>query len=138
MRNATRQWNPAASKILLGMALDPEEIGDRIKAAREAIYLTQLQFAAKANVSPSTVARWEAGKLPPVRELIRVAPLLEIDPEQLVEPTRAEGPVSERTLLELLQSGFRELRAGQDEIARRLDRLEAVRAPRVDRKVDGA
>lgn len=123
------------------MALEPEEIGRRIKAAREAIYLTQLQFAALANVSPSTVARWEAGKLPRVRELIRVAPLLQIDAVELVEPSRPEGPVSAAEMLAIFQTGFRELQEGQAalsdgqaEIARRLARLEESQAQRAGRK----
>jgi transcriptional regulator with XRE-family HTH domain len=47
---------------------------------------TQLAFALEADVSPSTVTRWESGKLPPVRELMRIAELLGVSPEELVEP----------------------------------------------------
>jgi transcriptional regulator with XRE-family HTH domain len=36
-----------------------------------------LEFALKAHVSPSAVTRWESGKLPPVRELMRIADLLD-------------------------------------------------------------
>lgn len=42
-------------------------------------------FAREANVSLSSVQRWERGDLPPVRELIRLAGVLGIDTEQLVE-----------------------------------------------------
>lgn len=80
------QTPPSYGTILLVLALAPEEIGHRIKDARERRGWTQLQFALEANVSPSTIQRWEAGKLPRVRELIRVADLLEVPAEHLVEP----------------------------------------------------
>jgi transcriptional regulator with XRE-family HTH domain len=66
--------------------MEPREIGQRIQAARKRQHWTQIQFATKANVSPSSVARWERGALPPVRELIRIAGILEVDAEELVEP----------------------------------------------------
>lgn len=84
--NAPTQWTTANSTLLLGVALAPRDIGLRIKAARERKHWTQHQFATEANVSMSTISRWETGNLPPVRELIRVAGVLEIEPEQLVEP----------------------------------------------------
>ena len=63
----------------------PTEIGQRIKAARKRKRWTQLEFALEANVSPATVQRWEAGKLPRVRELIRVAELLDVSTDELVQ-----------------------------------------------------
>ena len=99
--------------LLLGTVIEPGEIGERIKQAREKNGWTQLKFAMEANVSPSSVARWEAGKLPPVRELVRISEVLGIEPDQLVEqePTDEEGitalrlEVSEvrRMLEELMQ-----------------------------------
>ena len=104
-----------SGSLLLGAVMEPKEIGKRIKAARERKNLTQLAFALEANVSPSSVARWESGKLPAVRELIRVAGVLGIDPERLVEeaPTAAgemealRGEVAElhAMLAELLGRG---------------------------------
>lgn len=84
-RIADRQWTPTHGTLLLAVALEPREIGKRIATAREKKGWTQLTFALEADVSPSTVQRWESGKLPPVRELIRIAELLEVEPEQLVE-----------------------------------------------------
>jgi transcriptional regulator with XRE-family HTH domain len=66
--------------------LEPKEIGRRISAAREKRGWTQMRFANEANVSMSSVQRWEAGKLPPVRELMRLAEVLGIPTEDLVEP----------------------------------------------------
>lgn len=74
--------------------MDPRVIGQRIAEARNKRGWTQLQFALEANVSPSTVARWEGGKLPPVRELIRIAEVLGIAADRLVEPFAEEPAAS--------------------------------------------
>jgi transcriptional regulator with XRE-family HTH domain len=91
-RNLATQVSPAFRKLLLGVSIDPKEIGRRIAAARERLGWTQAVFAREASVSISSVQRWERGDLPPVRELIRLAGVLRIDPEQLVEvePTEAD------------------------------------------------
>jgi transcriptional regulator with XRE-family HTH domain len=83
--SATTTWTPTRGNLLLAVTIEPREVGARLKAARERRGLTQLEFALEANVSPSSVARWEAGKLPPIRELMRLADLLEIDAGELVE-----------------------------------------------------
>ena len=82
--NSESQWTSAHGNLLLAVALEPKEIGQRIKAARVGRW-TQLSLALEANVSPSTIARWERGELPPVRELMRLAAILEIPVERLVE-----------------------------------------------------
>jgi transcriptional regulator with XRE-family HTH domain len=91
--NATTQLHPAYGSVLLAVAIEPEEIGKRIKAARSKLHWTQFEFARHASVSLSTIARWEAGKLPAVRELIRIADILEIPAEQLVEPDPEEASI---------------------------------------------
>lgn len=91
-RNANRHAATQRAKLLLAVALDPREVGKRIAQAREGKGWTQLTFALEADVSPSSVQRWESGKLPPVRELLRVAELLEVDPETLVEPPADSRP----------------------------------------------
>lgn len=73
------------ARLLLGMTLEPKEIGGRIKRARLRQGWTQLQLALEADVSPSTVTRWERGGLPPMRELIRLAAVLNVPAEDLVE-----------------------------------------------------
>ncbi len=83
--SARSQFTIAHGKLLLAVALTPKEVGERIKLARDAKGWTQLEFALEAHVSPSSVTRWESGKLPPVRELMRIAALLGVEPEDLVE-----------------------------------------------------
>lgn len=91
-RNLTTRNVRSFRTLLLGVSIEPQEIGQRIKAARERLGWTQFDLANEANVSLSSVQRWERGEMPPVRELIRLAGVLKIEPEQLVElePT-AEG-----------------------------------------------
>jgi len=94
-----------SGSLLLAAVMEPKEIGKRIKTARKRKHWTQLTFALEANVSPSTVARWERGELPRVHELMRIAELLDVGPEQLVElePT-------EETQIVLLRGEVGELR----------------------------
>lgn len=110
--------------------VDPREIGRRIKRAREKKHWTQLEFALGANVSPSTIARWESGKLPPVRELIRVAELLGVDADDLVDAEQDdESTASEAALQAVLEevSAMRaEVRQRDLMLASRLDALERL------------
>lgn len=101
--NVKRNIHPSYGRLLFAVAtIDPKEIGKRIAQARDAKGWTQLTLAYEANVSPSSIQRWEAGRLPPVRELIRLAGLLGIEPEQLVE-TAADGPTDLRRSLNELK-----------------------------------
>ncbi len=95
------------ANLLLTVAVEPQEVGRRIRRAREAQGWTQLDFALHANVSPSSVQRWEAGKLPRVRELMRIADLLEVPPDALVAADQPDEEVADRldrieTMLEQL------------------------------------
>jgi transcriptional regulator with XRE-family HTH domain len=74
--------------VQISVVLDPNEIGRRIAAARRRKGWTQLDLALRAHVSPSSISKWERGRLPPVPQLIRLAEVMEIDPGELVaEPT---------------------------------------------------
>jgi transcriptional regulator with XRE-family HTH domain len=84
--NVTTQQHPHFAKFLLAVAIEPKEIGRRIKAARKRKGWTQLQFSYEANVSPSSVQRWEGGQLPPVRELMRISDVLGVEANEFVEP----------------------------------------------------
>lgn len=101
--------------------LDPRDVGRTIATARDAMGLTQVELAHKLGASPSSVQRWEAGKLPPVRKLLRVARALEIEASELVEPAESQRVVA--TLAELA-SGQAELLAIVRDIQMRVARLE--------------
>lgn len=91
----TTQKGRSFRTLLLAVSIEPQEIGRRIAAARERKGWTQMKFAQEANVSLSSVQRWERGDLPPVRELIRLAGVLDVETDSLVEvePT-AEGQMA--------------------------------------------
>ena len=105
------------------MALEPREIGRRIAAAREAKGWTQLDFAYEAGKSPSTISRWERGELPTVRELMRIAGVLEVPAEELVEPLSADGATDQegwRLVLEAVAEQREALRLLLEELLERL------------------
>lgn len=103
--------------LLLAVTLEPREVGKRIAAARNRKGWTQLDFALEASVSPSSVQRWEGGKLPPIRELMRIADLLEISAADLVE---MEVPTHDADLGEILDR----LDRNHDEVLKRLSGIE--------------
>lgn len=127
---ADRQWTPTHATLLLAVAMEPKEIGQRIKAARNARDWTQLQMALEANVSPSSIQRWESGHLPPVRELMRIAELLDVDPEQLVELAPTGGDQLVR-----LEADFAEV---QLRLARMEEMLQEALAKRGSRKAQAS
>lgn len=87
--------------------LSPEEVGRRIVRAREEMTpkpWSQFDLALALGVSPSTIYRWEKGKLPSMNELIRLAEVLDKPPDYLTEPP--------------------ERQAGMADLVRRLEALE--------------
>jgi transcriptional regulator with XRE-family HTH domain len=98
------------------VTIEPEEIGLRIRAARERKGWTQLQFALQANVSPASIQRWEHGQLPRLRELIRVAGLLDLPTDELVEEPVAAGHLSRDEEIRDLREEVAEVRAMAEEI----------------------
>jgi transcriptional regulator with XRE-family HTH domain len=85
-RKTSTQNARSFSTLLLAVSLAPREIGERIRLARERKGWTQLNFAIEAGVSPSSVQRWEAGKLPRVRRLMELAELLDVEVSEFIEP----------------------------------------------------
>lgn len=118
-RNVTTQTTPHFANVLLAVTIEPGEIGHRIKTARERKRWTQLEFAAEANISPSTVQRWERGQLPPVRELMRIAPLLDVEIDELVEPDGDVSADRDAHLREIVREEVGEIRV-------QMDRIEAL------------
>lgn len=123
---ASTQWTTLHGRLLLVASLEPREIGRRIARARDRKGWTQLAFALEADVSPSTVQRWESGKLPPVRELIRVAELLGVAADELVEPDPM--PSGADDVAELRAEVERLLREVQQERLENRERLERIEA----------
>jgi len=111
---ATTQIAKTLGRLHLVVSFDPQGVGKRIAAARNKRGWTQLDFALKANISPSSVSRWERGLLPPVRELVRIAGVLEVDVAELVEE-QEQHPRDAAILSELesIKSLLRELIANQ-------------------------
>ena len=67
-------------------AVMPRIDGEKLKALREARFLSHRELAKRASVSPTTVLNLEAGKAEPQRRTIRkLAQALEVDPAELVE-----------------------------------------------------
>ena len=71
-----------------------EQIGQRLKTAREVMDLTQSQLAHSANVDQSTLAHWERGKTRPSPEKVALmAPVLGVSEEWLLYG-RGRGPAN--------------------------------------------
>jgi len=84
-------------RILRFLDQDPRDKGkslaERLKAAREALGLTQRQLAQRLKVDPSTIWKWEKGRTkPPIRFWPRIQVI--VGAEELAEDT----PLSERIL----------------------------------------
>ena len=83
---------------LLVMALAPEEVGDRIAAARKQRGWTHEQFALQAGVGLRTVQRWQKGRnpkdgkswLPRLGTLMELADLLGVSRSYFVEDEISE------------------------------------------------
>jgi transcriptional regulator with XRE-family HTH domain len=63
---------------------------DRIRAARQAAGLTQVEVAARLNVQQATVSHWETGrKSPTTANLVRLAFLLGVNVDTLIDEVAA-------------------------------------------------
>lgn len=84
------------------MALSDQEIGERIRTAREASHLTQNQFAAKIHVSQQTLSRYENGiNAVPNNTLEHIAKVLDISLTYFLGVGSEEYSDEERLLIEL-------------------------------------
>jgi DNA-binding XRE family transcriptional regulator len=69
----------------IGMVM-PRIDGEKLRALREARFLSHRDLAKKADVSPTTVLNLEAGRVEAQRRTVRkIARALEVDPAELVE-----------------------------------------------------
>jgi transcriptional regulator with XRE-family HTH domain len=64
----------------------PRIDGEKLRALREARFLSHRDLAKRANVSPTTVLNLEAGRVEAQRRTVRkLAEALGVDPAELVE-----------------------------------------------------
>lgn len=62
-----------------------ERIGEKIREARKAAKLTQVELAEKLGVQQPLISDWERGdSIPTVASLVRLAPILNVDPGALI------------------------------------------------------
>ncbi len=84
------------------MMLSNQEIGKRIKTAREAYHLTQMKFAARIHVAQQTLSRYENGITTIPNELLEhIAEELDISLTYFLGVSSAEYTDEERLLIEL-------------------------------------
>lgn len=92
---------------IVRVPLSPEEVGQRIVRAREQMTpkpWSQFDLALALGVSPSTIYRWEKGKLPSMNELIRLAEVLHKPVDYLTEPPERQIALADlQSLLESLE-----------------------------------
>lgn len=119
---------------IVPMPLSPEEVGSRIGRARDEKQpkpWSQFDLALAMGVSPSTIYRWEKGKLPSMNELIRLAEVLDKPVDYLTEPPERQAALTDlHDLLgearEEAERGRASLIAALASVDARLSRIEAL------------
>ena len=92
------------------MRLTPEQVGERIRAARQAKRWTHEELARQMGVNWRTVQRWQKGQLPRMNTLLRLAEVLDVSHGYFVEPEDSLATVTD-------------LRERVDKLARRVEDL---------------
>ena len=67
------------------MRLTPDQVGDRIRAARLSNGWTHEELARRMNANWRTVQRWQKGQLPRLQTLLRLADVLGVPHSYLIE-----------------------------------------------------
>lgn len=108
--------------LLLSNVLEPEEIGERIRLARERAGLRQEDLAQLINVSTRTVQYLEAGGSKPYGHLKAIAGATGETVEWFLHGDRPEQPEDSEVAARLsgLERGQEEVLRALDEIRRRL------------------
>jgi len=88
---------------MLPVPLSPKEVGTRIRRARESRGWSRFDLAIAMEASPSSIQRWEEGKLPSVNKLVRLSEVLEKPADYLTEPPERQTELADlrRALAEL-------------------------------------
>lgn len=126
----------AQGPTIPGVPLTPEEVGMRIVRAREEKTpkpWSQFDLALALGVSPSTIYRWEKGKLPSMSELIRLAEVLDKPPDYLTEPPERQAALSD--LHALLEGARDEAERGRTALLEALASIDA-RLSRIEQQLD--
>jgi transcriptional regulator with XRE-family HTH domain len=111
---------------MTAVPLTPEEVGTRIRRAREERKpkpWSQLDLAIALGVSPATIYRWEKGRLPSMTELIRLAELMEIPLDELTEPPEHRTELQD--LRDLLAAARIEAERGREALLESLVSIDA-------------
>ena len=121
------------------MSLSPEEVGQRIVTARKEKRWSRLDLATAMDVSPSSVYRWEIGRLPSVHELMRLAVVLDKPGDTFTEPPERQVELADlRQELELIRLPLEELRDGaartREAVAESLASID-VRLSRIEERL---
>lgn len=115
-----------SGETLASMPLTPEEVGARIVRAREEKTpkpWSQFDLALALGVSPSTVYRWEKGRLPSMNELIRLAEVLDKPVDYLTEPPERQTALAD--LHALLEEALGGAERGRTALAENLASIDA-------------
>jgi len=85
-QGSRRLYRLAERGKLHSMRLTPEQVGERIRAARRAKRWTHEELARQMGVNWRTVQRWQKGQLPRMNTLLRLAEVLGVPNGYFVEP----------------------------------------------------
>lgn len=116
----------ATGHTIPDVPLTPKEVGDRIASAREEKKpkpWSQFDLALALGVSPSTIYRWEKGKLPSMNELARLAEILDKPLDYLTEPPERRREIAD--LHDLLAEARDEAERGRAALVAALSSLDA-------------
>lgn len=124
MRNKVARRHLSATEVrnlrtlLLTDVLAPQEIGRRIKAAREEAGLRQEDLADLVGLGTRTIQNYEAGSTKPYTHLRKIAAALNVNVDRLLHDEDVQSP----PLSERLDS----IELGQEAILMQLERLELL------------
>jgi transcriptional regulator with XRE-family HTH domain len=102
------------------MRLTPDEVGDRIRAARLLNGWTHDELARRMNANWRTVQRWQKGKLPRLQTLLRLAEVLGVPHSYFIEAEDSLTAVAD------LRARVDELAAHVEALTRALAALEGT------------
>lgn len=122
-------------RTIRAVPLTPQEVGARIVRAREEKTpkpWSQFDLALALSVSPSTIYRWEKGRLPSMNELIRLAEVLDLPLEEFTEPPEHRARLED--LHDLLARAQDEADRGRAALLESLASIDA-RLSRIERSL---